>query len=197
MVSPSLGTKVQESLNGLFKSFVQVKEAKSKGQETHHRIQSLLDQISEWKAKLATLGNVARRNILPNMPLLSLDEVVTCENVLAKMRHVLEDEAKFDATLSEFEGQLLRQLASVGEQGNQALHEFVVGVARKAKRDQYVKEFLNLILTEHTKIVSKIGGRNGCKSGWYNYYIYAHKVPKITRGWEHSTDVAMRETWGD
>eukprot|EP01018_Ginkgo_biloba_P038656 Gb_08457 [translate_table: standard] len=55
------------------------------------RIQGSLDKIDEWKAKLATLGNVARMNLLPNVPLLSLDEVVTCENVLAKTKQVLED----------------------------------------------------------------------------------------------------------
>lgn len=31
-----------------------------------------------------------------------------------------------------------------------------MGVARKAERAQYGKELLNLVLTEHTKIVSKV-----------------------------------------
>eukprot|EP01018_Ginkgo_biloba_P035809 Gb_01042 [translate_table: standard] len=70
---------------------IAVEEAKTKGNETHHKIQSSLSQIGEWEAKLATLGNVPHRNILPNVPLLSLDEVVTCENVLAKTKQVLED----------------------------------------------------------------------------------------------------------
>eukprot|EP01018_Ginkgo_biloba_P040016 Gb_27258 [translate_table: standard] len=68
-------------------------------------------------------------------------------------------ETEFDATLGEFAGQFSKQLASVGEQGNQALHEFVVEVARKAERAHCVKEFLNPILTKHTKIVSKAMAR--------------------------------------
>eukprot|EP01018_Ginkgo_biloba_P030265 Gb_36344 [translate_table: standard] len=68
-----------------------VEEAKAKLNQVHHQIQSSLNQIGEWEAKLATLGNVARKNLLPNVPLLSLDEVVTCENVLAKSKQVLKD----------------------------------------------------------------------------------------------------------
>lgn len=86
VISPFMCTEIQGSLKDLFKSFVQVEEAKANGQETHHRILSSLDQIGKWESKLATLGNVARRNILPNIPLLSLDEVVTCKNVLAKIK---------------------------------------------------------------------------------------------------------------
>eukprot|EP01018_Ginkgo_biloba_P032706 Gb_34985 [translate_table: standard] len=68
-----------------------VEEVKAKGNQVHHPVQSSLNWIGEWEAKLATLGNVARKNLLPNVPLLSLDEVVTCENVLAKSKQVLED----------------------------------------------------------------------------------------------------------
>eukprot|EP01018_Ginkgo_biloba_P005382 Gb_27444 [translate_table: standard] len=68
-----------------------VEEAKATGKQTHHRFHNSLRQIGEWEAKLATLGNVAHRNLLPNVPLLSLDEVLTCENLLAKTKQVLED----------------------------------------------------------------------------------------------------------
>eukprot|EP01018_Ginkgo_biloba_P013343 Gb_13516 [translate_table: standard] len=100
-------------------------------------------------------------------PLLGLDEVVTCKNVLAKTKQILKDG---DASLVtskhlELSSQNIRALfdsvglpqvlASVAEQGNQALHEFVVGVARKAERAQCVKEFLNPVLIEHTRTVAR------------------------------------------
>eukprot|EP01018_Ginkgo_biloba_P040360 Gb_12614 [translate_table: standard] len=68
-----------------------VEEAQGRGEETHRRIRASLEQINEWESKLATLGNVAHRNTLPKMSLLELDEVITCENVLAKTRQALED----------------------------------------------------------------------------------------------------------
>eukprot|EP01018_Ginkgo_biloba_P017444 Gb_09493 [translate_table: standard] len=49
------------------------------------------NKVDEWGSKLATLENVARRNLMPNLSLLELDEVVTCENILAKTKQALED----------------------------------------------------------------------------------------------------------
>eukprot|EP01018_Ginkgo_biloba_P007005 Gb_02753 [translate_table: standard] len=75
---------IVQSANKMFKEAVE--EAKAKGEETHHPIRGSLDQIEKWEDELATLRNVARRDLLPNIPLLGLDEVVTCENVLAKTK---------------------------------------------------------------------------------------------------------------
>eukprot|EP01018_Ginkgo_biloba_P039476 Gb_17394 [translate_table: standard] len=196
MALPSIDTEITGSIKDLYRCFVQVEEARGRGEETHCRIGAYLKQINEWDSKLATLGSVARRNLLPNLSLLELDEVITYENVLAKTRQALEDgdvplvssnrqlessshnimtlldsaglplvvkpnnsfpsEVELDATLGEFTTQFARQLASVEEQGNQALHKFVVGVARKVERPQCVKEFLGPILAEHTRIASKV-----------------------------------------
>eukprot|EP01018_Ginkgo_biloba_P013594 Gb_33654 [translate_table: standard] len=91
VASPSMGAEIGGSLKDLYRSFVQVEEAWDRGEETHHRIKGSLNQIEEWETKLATLRNVARRSLLPNISLLELDEVVTCENVLAKTKQILEN----------------------------------------------------------------------------------------------------------
>eukprot|EP01018_Ginkgo_biloba_P031239 Gb_22790 [translate_table: standard] len=176
VVSPSIGTEIQGILKDLYRLFVQVEEAQTTSNQAYHQIKDSLGKINEWETKLATLGNVARRNLLPNVPLLTLDEVVTCENVLAKLKQFLEDgdtplvtsnnhlklssenilslfaivglpqvvkqdntlctEEEFETILGDFTNQFSRQLASVEEQGNWAIHEFIVGITRKAERVQ-------------------------------------------------------------
>eukprot|EP01018_Ginkgo_biloba_P026719 Gb_11436 [translate_table: standard] len=87
---PSMGAEITCSIKDLYQSFVQIEEARAKGEETHRRIGASLEQINEWESKLATLKNVAHRNLLLNLSLLELDEVITCENALAKTKQVLE-----------------------------------------------------------------------------------------------------------
>eukprot|EP01018_Ginkgo_biloba_P022412 Gb_25262 [translate_table: standard] len=77
MVSSYMGMEIQGSLKDLYKSFVEVEKAKTKGIEFHHKIQISLNQIEEWETKLTTVGSITHRNLLPNVLLLSLDEV-TC-----------------------------------------------------------------------------------------------------------------------
>eukprot|EP01018_Ginkgo_biloba_P001112 Gb_13534 [translate_table: standard] len=91
VVPPSMGSEIVGSIKELYQFFIQIEEARARGEKTHRRIGASLEQVNEWEAKLATLGNVARRNLLPNLSLLEFDEVVTCENVLNKTRQALED----------------------------------------------------------------------------------------------------------
>lgn len=63
-------------------------------------------------------------------------------------------EVELDATLGEFTNQFIKYFIVVEEQGNQSLHEFIMEVARKVERVQYIKEFLGPILVEHTQIIS-------------------------------------------
>eukprot|EP01018_Ginkgo_biloba_P011385 Gb_11873 [translate_table: standard] len=49
------------------------------------------EEVDKWGSKLVTLGSVAQKNLLPNLSLLELDEVVTCNNILAKTKKELED----------------------------------------------------------------------------------------------------------
>eukprot|EP01018_Ginkgo_biloba_P005659 Gb_15701 [translate_table: standard] len=173
VISPSMSIEIQGSLKDLFKSLAQVEEAKSIGKQVHHEIQGTLRQIGEREAKLATLGNIARRNLLPNVPLLSLDEVspgiilpkhpiIACQcrvPPVIKQDNTLCMEVEFEATLGDFVNKCSGHLVSVEEQGKQSIHEFAIGVARKIERVQCVKEFLNPILTEHTKTMSKVASR--------------------------------------
>eukprot|EP01018_Ginkgo_biloba_P032291 Gb_40524 [translate_table: standard] len=67
-----------------------IEEARGKGEDTHHKIEASLKKMNEWETKLATVKRVDRKNLLPNLSLLELDEVITCENSLAKTKHALK-----------------------------------------------------------------------------------------------------------
>eukprot|EP01018_Ginkgo_biloba_P009679 Gb_04624 [translate_table: standard] len=77
---------------------------------------------------------------------------------MVKTDNSLCSETKLDATLGEFSNQFLKQLVSVKEQGNQALHDFIVGMTRKVEV-QYVKEFLTPVLAKHTQTLSRVESR--------------------------------------
>eukprot|EP01018_Ginkgo_biloba_P037491 Gb_41482 [translate_table: standard] len=171
---PLMGVEITGSVKELYRSFTRAKEARGRGEEVHQKIEASLEKIDEWNAKLATLGNVARRNQLSSLALMGVEDIATCESVLARTRQALEDggaplaifnrqlesssrsvkslldstvlppvrkpddsapiEFELEASLGEFVGHFSRQLASVEEKGNQAIHEFVVQVPRKVER---------------------------------------------------------------
>eukprot|EP01018_Ginkgo_biloba_P036104 Gb_14082 [translate_table: standard] len=72
-----------------------------------------------------------------------------------KLNDSTPTESELDTSLGEFTGNFSQQLASVEERGNQAIHEFVVQVARKVEQAQFLKETLDPVLAEHTQVVSR------------------------------------------
>eukprot|EP01018_Ginkgo_biloba_P009393 Gb_17530 [translate_table: standard] len=89
---------IVKSVNKMFEeavermqSFIRAEEARGRGEETHRKIEASLENMDDLSTKLVTLGNVAWRNQLPDLSLLGVDEVATCESVLARTKQALED----------------------------------------------------------------------------------------------------------
>lgn len=99
---PLIRTEITSSIKELYKSFTRAEEAKGRGEEVHQNIEASLEKIDEWNAKLATLGNATRRNHLPSLGLMGVEDIATCESVLARTRQALED----GGTLTVFNRQL-------------------------------------------------------------------------------------------
>lgn len=92
IVAPfSMGTEIIGSIKELYRSFVWVEEAWGRGKEIQSKVEISLGKVEEWGSKLAILGNVAHKNLLPKLPLLELDEVLSCDNILATSKQALDD----------------------------------------------------------------------------------------------------------
>lgn len=91
MAPPSMGTEIMDLIKELYKSFTKAKEAKGQGKEVHQKIEASLEKLDKWNTKLDTLGNVAQRNQLPSLGLMGIEDIATCESVLARNRKALED----------------------------------------------------------------------------------------------------------
>jgi len=91
-------------------------------------------------------------------------------------------EVEFKISLGGAANNFFKQLALVVDQGNEVIHEFIIGVARKMERAQRVKEFLNSILLEHTKTISKETSR-----------VKYHIINTISIGTNYDKSLASRE----
>eukprot|EP01018_Ginkgo_biloba_P005475 Gb_18082 [translate_table: standard] len=91
MALPSMGAEIIGLIKELYRSFTRAEEARGRGKEVHQKIEASLKNIDEWNAKLATLRGVAQRNQPSSLGLMGVEDIATCESMLARTRQALKD----------------------------------------------------------------------------------------------------------
>eukprot|EP01018_Ginkgo_biloba_P000927 Gb_07086 [translate_table: standard] len=145
---PSMGIEITNSIRELYKSYTRAEEARGQGEEAYQKIETSLGKLDEWNAKLAILKNVARRNQLPGLGLMGIEDIATSKSVLARNRHALEDGSIPLAILN-------RQLESAAQNVKALLDSAGLPPMRGSDGSTPTESELNAILGEFSELFSQ------------------------------------------